>query len=447
MKRLRSVSVSLAAGMAVALAGCNMVDPDRPAPQPDTTVFGNFLEVEKIPDDPASGTVRIRVGVPRALTAAQEAAGRTKPVVEKGVVAEVTVTADTVVLLHGRPAELEDFDPGSELVALPLLGTTRMVGDSTIRMEATFLMDFESYRAWKLPGLGEREPGEAVEADPGRINTSGIERAPVPVGAGRVLYFSARLRLPVDPDRPLIGPRRPGLEEAREGRVPVERTYRTELGSDGWAAPELVQFAGLDDARAIRVSWVNDDETECLVTVQRAAEDAWVGRASRPRATGVWGEASRVDALGKGMSADAVYLAGSKTKICFTSRWPGESQTDLFLFDPKEGDAPQLLAPNVNSLGDEWGARVGPKNELFFCRADRQLVLVGGEVVPLRSPGSHRALLNQAAPTRDGRWVFLCIPKLTPVELDDEIYVAEWRGNGALGEAVPVDEWRPGAAE
>ena len=157
---------------------------------------------------------------------------------------------------------------------------------------------------------------------------------------------------------------------------------------------------------------------------------------------GIWLHASSHDE-----PADAVYLAGSGTKISFSARWPGESQTDLFLLDPKEGDAPQLLASNINSLGDEWGPRVGPENQLFFCRGDRQLVLVGGEVVPLRLAGAHRAILNQAAPTDDGRWVFFCMPNLTPVELDEQIYVAEWLGNGSVGQPVPVDEWRPGAVE
>jgi hypothetical protein len=421
------------------------MDPDRPAPQPDTTVFGNFLEVEKVPDDPLSNTVRIRVSVPRALAAAQEAGGRTKPVVEKGVVAEVRVGSDTVVMLDGRPAELDDFDPGAELVALPLLGTTRMVGDSTIRMDATFLMDFETYRVWKLPGLGAQETAEAAdqEAELSRINTSGVERSPVPVGSGRVLYFSARLRLPVDPDQPLIGPGRPGLDSAPQGLAPVERPFRAELGPDGWEPPQPVSFDGVDDAQLVRVSWINDDETECLVTVQRAAEDPWIGKATRARASAAWGEVVRIEALGQVMAADGVYLMGSSSKICFTSRWPGESQSDLFLHDPREGDAPQLLAPNINSLGDEWGSRVGPGNELFFCRGDRQLVLAGGEVLPLELPGSHRVLMTQAAPTSDGRWVFFCMPRLTPVELDEEIYVAEWTSTGALGAAVPVDEWRP----
>ena len=64
-------------------------------------------------------------------------------------------------------------------------------------------------------------------------------------------------------------------------------------------------------------------------------------------------------------------------------------------------------------------------------------------MLPLRLPGSHRVIMTQAAPTGDGRWVFFCMPRLTPVELDEDIYVAEWTSAGALGAAVPVDEWRP----
>jgi hypothetical protein len=34
------------------------------------------------------------------------------------------------------------------------------------------------------------------------------------------------------------------------------------------------------------------------------------------------------------------------------------------------------------------------------------------------------------------------MPRYTPVELDQDIYVAEWRGEGMLGELVAVDDWR-----
>jgi hypothetical protein len=79
--------------------------------------------------------------------------------------------------------------------------------------------------------------------------------------------------------------------------------------------------------------------------------------------------------------------------------------------------------------------------QLFFCRGDHQLLLAGGVVKPLRVPGPHRRLLTQANPTRDGKWVFFCMPRFTPVELDQDLYVAPWREDGTLGEPAPVDDW------
>jgi hypothetical protein len=86
---------------------------------------------------------------------------------------------------------------------------------------------------------------------------------------------------------------------------------------------------------------------------------------------------------------------------------------------------------------------VGPDNELFFVRGDRQMMVAAGEVRPVRLPTPHRTVVSQAAPTGDGQWVFLCQPRYTPGELDQDIYVARWLGENRIGEAMSVDEWRP----
>ena len=95
------------------IAACDLVDPARPTSQPDTEVFGNLLEVERNDQDPTLWTARIRVGAPRAFLSAEEASGKPTPVVEKGLIATVTVGPDTVVVAADRPARLDDLPPGT----------------------------------------------------------------------------------------------------------------------------------------------------------------------------------------------------------------------------------------------------------------------------------------------------------------------------------------------
>jgi hypothetical protein len=188
---------------------------------------------------------------------------------------------------------------------------------------------------------------------------------------------------------------------------------------------------------------VSEDETACLVTVASLEGSSWIGRSERPSKGASWGEVARVEALGEGSAEDGVYLAGSASKIVFTANWAGNPQTDLVLFDPNVSDTPQLLTPPINTPASEWGARVGPNNELLFVRGDRQLALVEGTLRQVRIPTPHRAVVTEVAPATVGEWVFLCRPSYQPVEVDQDIWVARWVGGGRLGEPVPVDDWHP----
>ncbi|PWB73819.1 MAG: hypothetical protein C3F15_08860 [Holophagae bacterium] len=430
--------------VAVVVAGaCDLLNPARPAIQGDTTLFGNLLEVDRIEGADEAWQVRMRIGVPRALAKAEAAGGQPTPTLEEGLVADVRVTTDTVVLVDGAPFFIEDVNPGTEIVVLPVAGTTRMVGTSNITVDASYLTDFTTYRRWQLPGLPAPEGEVDGRRDPARINSAGVEHAPVPVGDGSVLYFAAHLRPPKAPGEAWLGALRDGLAEPSSGTAMVERSYRTQLTAAGWTAPALVRFPELDDAALVRVSWVSDDETSCLVTVAPANGPSWIGRSARPSADASWGALEVVEAFGSDNVDDGVYLAGSASKIVFTANWAGNPQTDLVLFDPGVSETPQLLTPPINTAASEWGARVGPRNELLFVRDDRQLALIDGTVQQVRIPSPHRAVITEVAPTRDGAWVFLCRPSYQPVEVDQDIWVARWVGGGRLGEPVPVDDWHP----
>jgi len=436
---MRFAGVILTAAV-VCVSGCDFLDPVRPTAQPDTEVFGNLVDVSPNDDDPSRWTAQVQVSVPRAVRAAEEETGNPTPSVEKGLLATVTVGADTVVFTDDRPATLDDIRSGTEVVVIPVSGSTQMLGSSDLRLEAAILMDFATFQRWQLPGLGA--PSDDEIDDPGMINSSGAEVAPVPVAGGTVLYFSAHLRPPAREDESWHGALRDGLAIPTEEIGPRERSYRTERGDDGWTKPTEVPFPGLDDAEMLRVTWVSDDETACLVTIAEPGGLPWIGLASRSNRTADWRAPRAMDELG-GDASDGVYLTGSRTKVLFSSTRGSRDRSDLFLFDPKNDGGPMPLEPQICTFGNEWNPRTGPQGELFFCREDRQLIFKGGQVRPLRLPGPHRVPLTQAAPTDDGRWVFFCLPKYRPLEDDHDIYVASLGPDMRLGEPVAVDDWRP----
>jgi hypothetical protein len=203
-----------------------------------------------------------------------------------------------------------------------------------------------------------------------------------------------------------------------------------------------VQFPGLDEATRVRVTWVDDDEKACLVSVVTPGEPPWVGRATRSGPGATWSTPERLESLGDD-AQDGVYLTGSRTKIVFVSMRGNRDRSDLFLYDPKNEDSPMPLEPQICTFGSEWSPRTGPQNELFFCREDRQLIFKDGQVRALRLPGPHRIFFTQAAPTSDGRWIFFCLPKYRALELDQDIYVARFGEDLSIGEPIPVDDWRP----
>ena len=438
--RFSTVILIVLSVLALTTTGCDLLDPARPTIQPDTEVFGNILDIEEMPDEPGVWSVRLRVGPPRALDKAESEQGRTGPDSEKGLVAEVRIDGDTIVLSNGSPARIEDFAPGTEVVGLPAPGTTRMIGEKTILINADFFSDFETYRRWRLPRLKGAE--EAFVETTETITGSGIEHAAVPLDGGRVLYFSSRLRRAGDGR--LVGAVRQGLEAPENAGIIPERSFRTELTPDGWSAPQPVVFPDLETAAEVRVSWIDPEETLALLTVRRNADEApWAGRSERKNLRAPWGPVEPIENLGEGDSFDPIFLAGSRTKILFVTTRQGANQTDLFLLNPAEADTAMALEPRINTIGSEWGPRVGHDNELFFCRADRQLLFQGGMVQPVSLDWPHRVLFTEAAPTDDGRWVFLTMTRLVSGEPDLDLQVSERREDGTLGFPVPIDGWRP----
>ena len=168
---MRSLGVLMVVLVLLVLSGCGVVDPARPTAQPDAEVFGNLLDVERSPDDPDSWIVKVKVGAPRSVRAADEDSGKPTPLVEKTLEATVTVGTDSVVLIDDRPGRLDDIDSGTEIVILPVLGTSEMYGSNDLRLEASMVMDFVTYHRWRLPKL---DPESDIEVtDPAIINSAG----------------------------------------------------------------------------------------------------------------------------------------------------------------------------------------------------------------------------------------------------------------------------------
>jgi hypothetical protein len=437
---MRALTILVAVCCAVMSSGCDVLDPARPTVQQDSEVFGNLLDVERSADDPGSWVLRVKVGAPRSVRSADADVGKPTPTVEEGLVATIAVGGDAVVVVQDQPGEIESIDPGTEIVVLPVSGTTEMYGSDDLRLEASLVMDFATYRMWRLPKLDS--PGTDVADDATRINSSGSETAPFPLDGGSVLYFSARLRRPANPDDGWHGAVRDGLSVPEYGADSRERSYRTELTDDGWSTPELVRFPDVGDALKVRVTWVAADETACLVTVMTQGESSWVGRAARSSASARWSPPERLDALGPD-AQDGVYLTGSSTKIVFVTSRGGGTHSDIYFFDPKIEQGPAPLEPPIFTARNEWGPRTGPHGELLFNRGDRQLLFKDRRIHSLRLPGPHRVPFTQAAIADDGKWVFFCIPRYRSPELDEDIFVAPVLGEFEFGEPVPVDEWRP----
>jgi hypothetical protein len=219
-----------------------------------------------------------------------------------------------------------------------------------------------------------------------------------------------------------------------------ERSFRTELGPDGWSTPAVVEIPGTEAAEQVQVTWVSPDERRCMVTVSESGGEPWVGASARSDTGQTWGGVDIVAAAEGGDAYDAVMQYGSAGRMVFASTRNGSS--DLFIFDPAAGPA-QPLQPSINTGGMEWCPRVGPTNELYFVRGNRQLRFQNGMLHEVRLPGPHRAVVIEAQPSTDGAWLFMTAPKLRPVEPDLDIQVAPLEADGTLGRAVPIDDWRP----
>lgn len=440
---MRAVALSLASVILVA-AGCGGPHSSAPVPQPDTPIFGRLAEIREI-DPGRAWEVEIRAGLPESMQAAMRREGRPIPELERDLVVKVRVSRDTVAIRDLAPVDLGVFRVGEEVAVVPVPGTSAMTGSKLLLAEAGELYLFQAYQVRHLPGSLESIPEEVWGSrDPGRINSGGLERSPLLVRDGKVLYFAAGLLPPVKEGGAPAGAVRPGMLSAAGEPLPWVmggyRPYRSAFANGRWTPPEPVPLAGVPETAGVRFTWVAADETEALVEVEMPEGERMLYRTRRPRETAPWGELEEMPFQpgGEGVG-DAQFFSvrGERAAVWTVYEW---RDSDLWLQMP--GGQAQPLEPRINTMGVEWSPRLGPNTTLYFCRSDRQLLFAGGMVQEVRLPGVQRRPLLEAAPTADGSYLVFRVPRYVPGILAWDIAVAAWDG-AAWGEPTLIDDWSP----
>lgn len=442
--KMRGPLLSLA--LVVLTVACGMQDTNAPVPQPDSLVLGRISAIRDVAGEPGVREVEVQEGLPDQMESAMRREGRLVPALDKDVTVRVRVTGDTVCVAGLRAGDLDDFRVGQEVAVNPVQGTTAMTGSKLITADAAEFYLFSAYRLRFLPRSLESVPDEVTApSDPMRINSAGLETTPLPLQGGNVVYFAAGL-LPGIPvggnEGSPVGAVRPGMRDRSGVLAPWAvggfRPYRTARGKDGWGEPRPVELPDLSPDSRARITWINDDETACLVEATLADGTRQLLAGQRPTAKALWGKLERLDVPG-GPSVGDSQRFGRQLKALVWTVFDANG-SDLWL--STEGKPGQMLEPRINTMGPEWAPRVGPNNSLYFCRADRQLLFAGGVVQEVRLPGAQRRPLLEAVPGKDGAVLYFRVPRYTPGALDWDLAVAARTGSN-WGKPVALDEWKP----
>lgn len=426
------------------MAAC-VQDAGVPVPQPDTPIFGRIVAVRDATGEAGGAEVEIKAGLPNRLEAVMRREGRIIPEMEKDLLVKVRVSAATVCVADLVATELAAFRAGQEVAVLPVPGTVTLTGTKLLRTEAQELYDFAAYELRYLPrAIAVLPAGVSDRQDAARVNSSGVERSPIPLQGGKIVYFSAGLLPPAVPNSggPLRGALRVGMQGGAGSPLPWAvggmRPYRVAWAGDRWETPTPVVFPGLAPEAGARVTWVNEGETGCLVEVNEPGKPSRLLESRRSKAILPWGPLAAL-AVAKGESVGDAQRFGKDGAYLVWTVYAGDS-SDLLMGKPDGHSGP--LDPRINTPGREWSPRVGPNTTLYFCRGQRQLLFEGGMVHEVRLAGAQRHPFFEAAPLADGSSLFVVTPRFTPGEPDVDIAVARREGSG-WGAAVPLDDWKP----
>ena len=438
--RVLVVSVAVAG---ILVGGCGPEPGVTPVPQPDTLITGRIANVRPNSGDPSAAGLEVAVSVPEALQESLRRDGRPVPVMPKNYKVVARVTRDTLCVSGGRAVDLTSLRLGEEIVVLPVPGTTAMIGTSRLEAEAAEVIQFQTYRASRMTrSLASAPPGFDPVGSAERINSPGPETTPLALAGGRVLYFAAGLAsVQLGSGTVTVGAVRPGMKTPAGSLAPWAvggaRPYRSEWRDGHWSAPTLIEFAALPAEATARITWINKGETSCLVDVVEKGMHKLLA-SERSDAKGAWGALNPV-ALARGKSAgDGQHFGTSSKALVWTVFTPEGSDLWLSL----NGKAGGALDPRINTLGPEWAPRVGSRQELYFCRAGRQLLYEHGAVNEVRLPGAQLRPLAEAAPQAGGTLLFFRVPRYVFGEADTDIAVVT-RTADRWSDAVAIDDWHP----
>ncbi len=430
----------------VIAVGCAMQDTNTPVPQADTLILGRITGLREVAGEQGVWEVEVREGLPESMRNVIRRDGKAAPELAKDVIVRARVTPDTVCVAGLRAGDLSDFRVGQEVAVNPVTGTTAMTGSKLLTADAGEIYLFSAYQLRFLPRSLAALPAEVTAPnDPRRINSAGLEMTPLPLHGGRVVYFTAGL-LPGaavgDKEAAPVGAVRPGMRATSGNLVPWAvggyRPYRVAWLKGAWEAPEPVELPGIPSELGARLTWINEEETACLIEVMQGDDTRRLFASSRAAATAPWGALEKLELPG-GPSVGDGQRFGKQLKALVWTVYDGGS-SDLWL--SMEGQPGQMLEPRINTMGPEYAPRVGPNTTLYFCRTDRQLLFAGGVVQEVRLPGAQRRPLLEAVPTKDGSLLFFRVPRFTPGALDWDLAVAP-HVTSAWGKAVLLDDWKP----
>jgi hypothetical protein len=437
---MHKLLVALGAALLVA---CSMGDTRTPVPQPDTLIFGRIAAIAESRDEPGNWTVEIAAGLPDAMAAVMRREKRPVPSLEKDLAVRVKVTPDTICVADLEASDIDGFRVGQDVAVVPRPGSCAMVGTKLLLAEAAELYRFVDYETRYLPRTLAPIPAAlGLPDDAARINSAGIERTPLALHGGRVVYFAAGLLSPVTTNGQPRGAVRAGMRGSGGAFSPWAvggfRPYRVAWNGKGWETPQPVVLQGLPAGASARFTWVNDEETRGLVEIDRNEGPHELVAVHRADPRQPWSAPAPVP-LAAGTSVGDAQRLGSSLKALVWTVYDANG-SDLWLsLDGKPG---QALEPRINTLGAEWAPRVGPHNVLFFCRGERQLAFSGGAVQEVRLPGKQLHPLLEAAPSADGSLLFCCIPRYVPGGPDWDLAVTPRAGQG-WGQPVRLDDWTP----
>lgn len=437
-----SVVILVFAG--IVIGGCGPNPEVTPVAQPDTLITGRIAGVRPNPGDPSAAEIDVAVSVPEVLQESLRREGRPVPAMPKDYKIVARVTRDTVCVAASRAVDLAALRVGEEIVVLPVPGTTAMIGASRLDAEAAEVIQFQTYRASRMARSLDTVPaGFDPVGSAERINSPGPETTPLALAGGRVLYFAAGLAsVQLASGAVTVGAVRPGMKTGAGSLAPWAvggtRPYRSEWRDGRWSAPTLIEFLALPMDATVRITWVNESETSCLVDVVENGDTHKLLASERSDAKSAWGALSPVGLATGASTGDGQRFGTSSKALVWTVFSPEGSDLWLSL----DGKAGQALDPRINTLGPEWAPRVGSKHELYFCRAGRQLLYQRGAVNEVRLPGAQLRPLLEAAPQAGGTLLFFRVPRYVFGEADSDIAVATRTPDG-WSDAIAIDDWRP----